>query len=55
MRKYFRKVREYEKAYVEGKKAGKEVEAAVKVYKSRRRVFSENVLNAHNFFFYYVL
>ena len=43
IRKYFRKVREYEKAYLEGKKAGKEVEAAVKVYKSHRRVFSENI------------
>lgn len=29
-RKYFRKAREYERAYLEGKKAGKEVEAAVK-------------------------
>ena len=43
IRKYFRKVREYELAYVEGNKAGKEVEAAVKLYKSHRRVFSENI------------
>ena len=55
MRKYFRKVREYERAYLEGKKAGKEVEAAVKVYKSHRRVFLRILLtlNTHNFFIYY--
>jgi hypothetical protein len=43
IRKFFRKVREYERAYVEGNKAGKEVEAAVKQYKSHRRVFSETL------------
>ena len=42
MRKYFRRVLEYERAYLEGKKAGKELEAAVKVYKSHRRVFFES-------------
>ena len=41
IRKYFRKTAEYEKAYREGKQAGKEVEEAVKLYKSHRRVFSE--------------
>ena len=43
IKKYFRKVREYEQAYTEGNKAGKEVEAAVKRYKSHRRVFSEAI------------
>ena len=42
IRKYFRKVGDYERAYIEGKKAGKEVESAVKVYKSHRRVFFES-------------
>lgn len=42
MRKYFRRVLEYERAYLEGKKAGKELEAAVKVYKSHRRVSFES-------------
>ena len=41
IRKYFRKVMEYHKAYLEGKKAGKELEKAVKLYKSHRRVFFE--------------
>ena len=41
IRKYFRKARDYEKAYSEGLKAGREVEEAVKKYKSHRRVFSE--------------
>ena len=43
IRKYFRKVLDYDKAYlhVDGKKAGKELEQAVKVYKSHRRVFFE--------------
>ena len=44
IRKYFRRVLEYERAYLEGKKAGKELEAAVKVYKSHRRVFFESLL-----------
>ena len=43
IRKYFRKARDYEKAYREGLKAGREVEDAVKKYKSHRRVFFENV------------
>ena len=43
IRKYFRKAREYEQAYIEGKKTGKEVEAAVQRYKSHRRVFTENI------------
>ena len=42
IRNYFRKVGDYERAYIEGKKAGKEVESAVKVYKSHRRVFFES-------------
>ena len=42
MRKYFRRVLEYERAYLEGKKAGKELEAAVKLYKSHRRIFFES-------------
>ena len=41
-RKYFRKVGDYEKVYIEGKKAGKEVESAVEVYKSHCRVFFES-------------
>ena len=50
IRKYFRKVGDYERAYIEGKKAGKEVESAVKVYKSHRRVFFES--SNRNIFFY---
>ena len=42
IRKFARKARDYEQAYREGHKAGKAVEDAVKVYKSHRRVFSEN-------------
>ena len=42
MRKYFRRVLEYEMAYLEGKKARKELETAVKVYKSHRRIFFES-------------
>lgn len=42
IRKYFRKNMEYKKAYKGGKKAGSEVEAAVKVYKSHRRIFFED-------------
>ena len=41
IRKYYRRVLEYERAYNDGKKAGKEVEKALKVYKSHRRIFSE--------------
>ena len=40
IRKYFRRILEYERAYLDGKKAGKELEQAVKVYKSHRRIFS---------------
>ena len=42
IRKYFRRVREYEQAYLEGKQAGKELEQAVKVFKSHRRIFFES-------------
>lgn len=35
-------VSKYEKAYLEGKKAGKELEAALKIYKSHRRIFFES-------------
>ena len=38
-----RKVRDYEKAYLEGHNAGKEVEKAVKKYKSYRSTFCEAV------------
>ena len=38
-KKYFRKIKDYEKAYIEGKKAGRELELAVKIYKSHRRSF----------------
>lgn len=41
IQKYFKKVMEYQKAYLEGKKAGKKLEKAVKLYKSHRRVFLE--------------
>lgn len=41
IRKFFRRVEEYERAYLAGKKAGKELEQAVKVYKSHRRIFYE--------------
>lgn len=43
IRKYYRKVRDYEAAYLEGNKAGKKVENAVKKYKSHRRVFNEDI------------
>ena len=43
IRKYYRKAAEYERAYREGKQAGREVEEAVKVYKSHRRVFSAQI------------
>lgn len=42
IRKFFRRVLEYERAYTEGKKAGNEVEKAIKVYKSHRRIFFED-------------
>lgn len=41
IRKYFRKGKEYELAYLDGKKAGKELEQAVKKFKSHRRIFFE--------------
>ena len=45
IRKYFRKSMEYEKAYKEGKKAGSEVETAIKLYKSHRRIFFEGIID----------
>jgi hypothetical protein len=39
IRKYFRKCREYMDAYKQGKAGGAEVEQAVQLYKSHRRVF----------------
>ncbi len=42
MRKFFRKVREYEQGYLEGFQPGKEMDNALKKYKSHRRVF-ENI------------
>ena len=44
IRKYFRRVAVYEKAYMQGKKAGKELEQAVKVFKSHRRIFFEDAV-----------
>ena len=41
IRKFFRKAQDYERAYIEGKESGKELEQAVKVYKSHRRIFFE--------------
>ena len=41
--KFFRKAREYERVYLERRKAGKEVESAVKHYKNHRCVLSENM------------
>ena len=43
IRKCARKARDYEKAYREGHRAGKAEEDAVKLYKSHRRVFSEQI------------
>ena len=45
IRKYFRKVQNYETTYLEGKKAGKELEKAIKVYKSHRRIFNEETIS----------
>ena len=42
IRKYFRKVSDYEKAYIEGKKEGREIVQAVKVYKSHRRLLFDS-------------
>ena len=39
IRKFFRKACDYERVYIEGKAAGKEVEQAMKVLKSHRRIF----------------
>ena len=39
IRKYCRKARDYKKAYMDGHTAGKEMETAIKSYKSHRRVF----------------
>ena len=44
IRKYFRKAREYERAYREGHQAGMEVEMALKQYKSHRRSLYETEL-----------
>ena len=41
IRKYSGKVRDYEAAYVESNTVGKELENAVKKYRSHRKVFSE--------------
>ena len=41
IRKYFRKCREYMQAYRDGKSGGNDVENAVKLYKSHRRVFGK--------------
>ena len=41
IQKYFRRMREYERAYLEEKQVGKELEQAVKVFKSHRRIFFE--------------
>lgn len=52
IRKYFRKSRDYERAYDEGYQAGTGVEKAVKLYKSHRRVFNRvffSMLNYINF------
>lgn len=38
IRKYFRRVREYQRGYREGFAAGPELESAVKLYKSHHRV-----------------
>lgn len=42
IRKYFRKSRDYGRAYREGHEAGKMLENAVKKYKSHRRIFFED-------------
>ena len=41
IRKFARKARDYEQAYRAGNRAGKNVDAAVKLYKSHRRIFHE--------------
>ena len=41
IRKFFRKAQDYEQAYIKGKESGKELEQAVKFYKSYRRIFFE--------------
>ena len=41
IRKYFRKARDYERAYKEGHAEGKDIENAVKRYTSHRHVFNE--------------
>ena len=42
VRKYFRKVRGYQKAYREGNTLGKEMQAILKKYKSHRRVLESS-------------
>lgn len=43
IRKYARKARDFERAYLEGHKAGKPVQQVIKIYKSHRRVFTDNL------------
>ena len=42
IRKYFRKVREYQRAYREGNTLGKEMQTILKKYKSHRRVLESS-------------
>ena len=42
VRKYFRKVRGYQKAYREGNTLGKEMQAILKKYKSHRRMLESS-------------
>ena len=46
----YRKIKDYAKAYVEGKKAGRELEQAVKFHKSHKRIFL-NHKSIHKFEF----
>ena len=50
IRRFFRKACDYERVYIEGKAAGKEVEQAMKVFKSHRR----NDLCSDFFNFFYL-
>lgn len=43
IRKYFRKARDYERAYREYHQAREEVELGIKVYQSHRRIFNEDL------------
>ena len=42
IRKFYWRVREYERAYMDGNNGGPEAEYAVKVFKSHRRIRTEN-------------